>query len=383
MIKMDICIVSGVDINKPAGDTIRTINFASELKKQGFDVTLIAQESPGMDIKEELNGITTHTLPTLNTVPIINHLKRTKSLIRKTKEIEKKKENSLLQIETSMLCGYFTFAGFSNYAVDFHGIVFDEIKYWKLPWYIPSKLYQNYSRNLEKRAAKHAYRVITVSNLMKEFIMKEWGVAEEKIEVIPNGYFEAKIKKVENIKETKEIISFIGLLAKWANVDKVINAANALKKEDVSFYIVGNGPDRGRLEQMVKEYDLNNVTFTGFVPIDKAYEIMAKSKILLAPFPKTLALEVACPIKLLEYMALAKPMVIDNVGEIPAMLKENDAAFVSDPLNQNEFIESIRILLDDDKLRKKIGSNAKELAKDFTWEKQGEKLAKMYESLKI
>ena len=134
---------------------------------------------------------------------------------------------------------------------------------------------------------------------------------------------------------------------------------------------------------MVKEYDLNNVTFTGFVPIDKAYEIMAKSKILLAPFPKTLALEVACPIKLLEYMALAKPMVIDNVGEIPAMLKENDAAFVSDPLNQNEFIESIRILLDDDKLRKKIGSNAKELAKDFTWEKQGEKLAKMYESLKI
>ena len=87
---MDICIVSGVDINKPAGDTIRTINFASELKKQGFDVTLIAQESPGMDIKEELNGITTHTLPTLNTVPIINHLKRTKSLIRKTKEIEKK-----------------------------------------------------------------------------------------------------------------------------------------------------------------------------------------------------------------------------------------------------------------------------------------------------
>jgi len=77
-----------------------------------------------------------------------------------------------------MLCGYFTFAGFSNYVVDFHGIAFDEIKYWKLLWYIPSKLYQNYSRNLEKRAAKHAYRVITVSNLMKEFIMKEWGVAK-------------------------------------------------------------------------------------------------------------------------------------------------------------------------------------------------------------
>jgi len=82
-------------------------------------------------------------------------------------------------------------------------------------------------------------------------------------------------------KETKEIISFIGLLAKWANVDKVINAANALKKEDVSFlsfYIVGNGPDRGRLEQMVKEYDLNNITFTGFVPIDNAYEIMLNQK---------------------------------------------------------------------------------------------------------
>lgn len=47
----------------------------------------------------------------------------------------------------------------------------------------------------------------------------------------------------------------------------------------------------------------------------------------------------------------------------------------------NSLRASSEYFLDDDKLRKKIGSNAKELAKDFTWEKQGEKLAKMYEIL--
>lgn len=44
-----------------------------------------------------------------------------------------------------------------------------------------------------------------------------------------------------------------------------------------------------------------------------------------------------------------------------------------------EFIENVRILLEDGKLREKISSNAKRLVKDFSWEKQGEKLVRMYE----
>ena len=105
---------------------------------------------------------------------------------------------------------------------------------------------------------------------------------------------------------------------------------------------------------------------------------MANSKILLAPFPRTIALEVACPIKLLEYMALGKPMVLDNVGELPELLRVNNAALVSDPENVAEFINNIRLILRDDKLRREIAANAKNLSSEYTWQKQIDKLNDLY-----
>ena len=62
-------------------------------------------------------------------------------------------------------------------------------------------------------------------------------------------------------------------------------------------------------------------------------------------------------------------------------LKLNNAALVSDPTKPYEFIENVHILLENKKLREEISSNAREWAKNFTWEKQVEKLAKVYETL--
>jgi glycosyltransferase involved in cell wall biosynthesis len=57
----------------------------------------------------------------------------------------------------------------------------------------------------------------------------------------------------------------------------------------------------------------------------------------------------------------------------------HDAALVSDPSKPEEFVENVRRLLNDEGLRKRLGMRARKLAENFTWEKQGEKLVRLYE----
>ena len=273
--------------------------------------------------------------------------------------------------------------GFSGYVLDVHGIVFDEIDYATLPWYIHKTLYQKYMYFLEKMAVKRAAKVITVSNAMAEFITTKWKISKDSI--IPNGYFTSQVVNIteRRVGERKGMVTFVGLLARWASVDKIIQVANRLKNERATFYIVGADPFnyRQELEELAYSYGLTNIVFTGSVPLERAYEIIATSEVVLSPLENTLSKTVCCPIKVLEYMAFGKAMVLDEVSDLSKFLKEKDAALVCDPDNEEEFAENIRLLLKNAKLRNRIGANAKRLAEDFSWEKQGQKLSKILEEV--
>ncbi len=292
-----------------------------------------------------------------------------------------KTKHTIFLIEKSPLGRYFTIAGFSGYVLDIHGICFNEVKYETLPWYISKKLYLRYIAFLEKVAIKRAAKAITVSEAMAEFIANEWKVQKDKIEIIPNGYFTSQVANIveKGVKECKGMVTFVGILVKWANVDKIIRVANILKSEGATFYIVGEGiyNYRQELEDIARGYGLTNVVFTGSVPLNEAYEMIARSEVVLSPLDNSLSKVVCCPIKVLEYMALGKAMVLDEVSDLSKFLKEKEAAMVSDPNNEEEFAENIRLLLKYAELRKRIGGNAKRLSEDFSWEKQGQKLAKV------
>lgn len=379
---LNIVIIADVDLSRLGGDTGRIMAFASELKNNGMDVTIVAPKPINNEIMVDTHDINLAYIAVKQRGgSIMNLFKRTRALIKKAKELQKK--NTIFLIEMSSVGGYFAIAGFSGYVLDVHGIVFDEISYATLPWYIPKNFYRRYIAFLEKVAVKRAAKVITVSEAMAEFITDEWKIPEDKISIIPNGYFASLVANIveKGVKESKRMVTFVGLFAKWASVDKIIRVTNLLKNGEATFYIVGDGPCRQELEELTRRYGLTNVVFTGSVPLEKAYEMVARSEVVLLPFPKSLCTDVACPIKVLEYMAFGKAMVLDEVSDISRSLKEKNAALVSDPDNEEEFAENIRLLLKDTALRKRIGDNAKILAEEYSWEIQGQKLAQVLEEV--
>ena len=362
-----IVIAHGGNIGFHGGGTNRVLAFAKALAENGYSVSLVVPKPTGKIPKLDVE---IHTIP-LRAKGIKDQILRALFVSWKAKKLAEK-ENAILQIEHSTLGGIAASLGCSNYVLDIHDLEFDGDLYRSIP------LALNLIYRLEKRAVEKTRKIIVVSEPMKDFLVNEWKVPEDKIEIIPNGYFEEKLKRFDGSEEEEGLISFIGVFTHNIDYDKVIELAKS--REDARIYMIGDGPMRAEFIKKVKREGLKNVLAPGFLPDDEAYSILAKSQVCIFPLRNTFHTKVAMHMKALDYAALGKAIATDRDGTARIFEKHN-AALVSDPAKPEEFIENVCRLLDDENLRKKLGKNARRLVKDFTWEKQGKKLVRVYENL--
>jgi len=376
-----IYIVCTSDLTRYSGDSIRIAALSSGLSRH-LDETVnlvfpVRYKDEKSTILSEFNSKRLNLIGIPVKCDVTSRIGFANSLIvihQYLKTIHFK--NSLIQVEGSIVGGILASLGFKGHIVDIHGLYFEELVH-NYPQSFISLPYKQLTYCIEKRSVESAKTILTPSRYMKNFLVTTCKINRNSIHVIYNGFSKDLVKATKE-KEEEGMITFVGGLAKWACVGKIIEAARFLRDYDVHFYIVGDGPDKPRIAHLIKQHGLENVTLAGRVPIREAHKYIARSQIVLSPFPKAAALDFACPIKLLEYMAFGKAILVDNVGEIPSMLQKKDAALVSDPLSGEDFIDKLRLLINDKNLRRKISQNARNLAKDFTWDKQSVRLAEVY-----
>ncbi len=366
---MKIIIAHGGNIGFQGGGTNRVLAFARALAENGYDVSLVVPKPEG-EIPEYANSIEIHTV-SITPRSVWDQMPRAFLVSLKAKKIAKR-EDAILQIEHSTLGGIAALLGCSDYVLDVHDLEFDGDLYRKVP------MGSRFIHYLERKAVSKAERVVVVSEPMREFMIGEWNVPEEKIEVIPNGYFAEKLDKFESSGEEEGLISFIGVLTHNVDYGKVINLAKS--RRNARIYMMGDGPMRVHLQEIVGESGLDNVIVPGFLPDNEAYGILARSQVCINPRKNDLHTTVSAGVKNFDYAALGKAIATDRDGTA-RIFEEHDAALVSDPANPDEFVENVHRLLDDDSLRRKLGETARRLVRDFTWKKQGERLVRVYEKV--
>jgi len=371
-----VCIIHGGDISKPFGGTHRVVTFAKALRDAGFSVHLVVPK-PSSSLPEGMEDIYVHIVP-VGERETVDEPFRGLAVLLKAKKIAKAND-LIIQIEHATLAGLATLMGYTNFVLDVHDLSFADPRYLSLPF---SKVVNKFLYKLEGRAVTFASKIVVVSNPMKDFIIRNWNISKEKIEVIPNGYFESEIEEMSDEKE-ENIIVRMGALYPHLDVDSIIRLANFLKNndEDMKIYLIGDGGLRREIEKRVLIENLSNIIITGSLPYKKAMKLTAKAKICFHVVKKNLATFVSCPVKILDYAALGKPMVLSDVSELSRIFEQRRAALVSSPTNPNDFIENVHKLLNDEALRRRLGENARRVVKDFTWEKQGKKLVKVYEEI--
>ena len=222
-------------------------------------------------------------------------------------------------------------------------------------------------RRLEKKVANSASRIIVPSNYLKNVVLK-WGIREDKISVVANSFdgsvpSESKmVLRSELGLKTKTIIS-AGRMVPWKGFATLISGLSGLLKEqNISFLIVGTGPDEIALKSLVKNLELeNNVTFLGSLDrIDLMRYLKASDTFVLNTAYEGFSHQI------LEAMMCGTPVVTTSVGGNGELIDDGVHGFLL-PLNDMEmFKERIKTLLNDPNLAEAMGLKAHERATLFT-----------------
>ena len=119
----------------------------------------------------------------------------------------------------------------------------------------------------------------------------------------------------------------------------------------------------------------SSVTFTGNVDNNKIPDYIGAMAITVAPYSPNENFYFS-PIKIFEYMAMAKPVVAGKIGQIAEVITDGETGMLFEPGNIRELTRSLEKLLGDSELCQWLGKNARAwVRKERTWEKNASKVS--------
>ena len=144
------------------------------------------------------------------------------------------------------------------------------------------------------------------------------------------------------------------------NVDLIIEIA--AKLENIKFSVIGAGPEKEKLQNIIIEKQLKNIELIGFKRISEVKEYYQQSDcFLLTSFGE------GTPTSVLEAMACGLPIVSSNAGGIGNIVKEYKNGFVINDFDKNKYIEKIKLLKNSSDLLSEISINNRNLSQNYKW----------------
>jgi glycosyltransferase involved in cell wall biosynthesis len=240
---------------------------------------------------------------------------------------------------------------------------------------------------LEKLTYRFSDVVMATNNSYRDLAVTRGGLNPGDVFVVRNGPDLKTFKPVAPIAKFKYgkpfLVGYVGTMSVQEGLDILLDVVLYIKKlgrSDVHFTCVGGGPGLDELTKMKQEKDLGDmVNFTGRVSDEQLLEILSTADVCVNPDKPCQMNDISTMIKIMEYMALAKPIVQFELKEGRFSAKE--AALYADIGNQvPDFAAKILWLLDNPKERKRMGEfGQRRVEKELAWEYSAEHLLAAYE----
>lgn len=199
------------------------------------------------------------------------------------------------------------------------------------------------------------------------------GVNMDRVRFWMNGVdwksFESLTKLLDARKQlaltAKHVLLCISRLESWKRVERSIQVLPDVVRDhpDTILVIVGNGSERERLQSIARELGVEqHVRFEGAVPHDGIPQYLAAADVFLSFYDWS---NVGNP--LLEAMMAGKCIVTLNNGDTSRFIINNENGILLECDDLPKLPEVIRKLLADDKLRQRLGANARRFAEEHFW----------------
>jgi glycosyltransferase involved in cell wall biosynthesis len=240
---------------------------------------------------------------------------------------------------------------------------------------------------LEKMTYRFSDVVMATNDSYAELATTRGGLAPEDVFVVRNGPDLETFKHVPPNPALKYgkpyLVGYVGNMSIQEGLDILLDVALHIKnsgRRDVHFTCVGGGPGLAGLRQMVKNKSVEDVVnFTGRVPDQELLEVLSTADVCVNPDKPCEMNDISTMIKIMEYMALGKPIVQFDLKE--GRFSAQDASLYCDNDDQvNDFANKILWLLDHPGERKKMGEfGRRRVERELAWKFSVENLLAAYQ----
>lgn len=209
-----------------------------------------------------------------------------------------------------------------------------------------------------------------------DFLQFVDNAKKEKLFVIPNPNTYEKIHE-QSLKNKDNIVLYVGRLSySPKRVDRLITIWKNIEYQfpEWKFLIIGDGPERTRLEALVLKYKLKRISFLGYQDPEVYYQ-KARIFCLSSTYEGFgMVLTEAMQHKVV-------PMAFDSYKALHDIVEDKKNGFVIPPFDLSAYASRLSLLMKDFRLCAQLAENAQEKALEFDVEKIGEKWMGLFKFL--
>ena len=240
---------------------------------------------------------------------------------------------------------------------------------------------------LERLTYKNACMAFVTNESYREIAIERGGMSSERVFVLRSGPKLERLKIIPPKHEIKRgrryMVGYVGVIGQQEGMDYLLDAANhiknAMKRNDIFFGIVGGGPYLEEIRKRTVNMGLGDmIEFTGRVSDQVLLEYLNTADICVNPDEYNDMNDKSTMNKVLEYMALKKPIVQFDLTE--GRYSAGDASLYAKPNDPVDMACKIVELVENEEKRIEMGQLGYErVVNELSWEHTSRALLEGYE----
>jgi glycosyltransferase involved in cell wall biosynthesis len=181
------------------------------------------------------------------------------------------------------------------------------------------------------------------------------------------------------------LVAYVGVIGEQEGIDLLLEAIQYVifvrQRVDVQFVIMGAGPNLQLMKETCERMKLSEfVKFTGRIDDFTLFTVLSTADVCVNPDRPNAMNDMSTMNKIMEYMALEKPIVQFDLTE--GRVSAEAASLYARNIDTADFGEKVLQLVDDPHLRAKMGAfGAHRIHKELAWEYEAPKLIAAYDAL--
>ena len=241
----------------------------------------------------------------------------------------------------------------------------------------------------EKLTFKTADVSIATNESYRRIAIERGGMKSDRVFIVRSGPNLSRVRQSAPAPEWRNgrrfLVGYVGVIGEAEGLDLLLASVEYIvrgqRREDIQFVVVGTGPEWHAILKMCETLGLGKyITFTGQIDDAELFSVLSTADVCVNPDRVTPMNNISTMNKIMEYMALGKPIVQFEVTE--GRFSALDASLYATANDPRDFGEKILELIDSPERRARMGDfGRRRVQEELSWDHEAPKLLRAYEKL--